>query len=59
MNSRWRATLRKLLGLIERRHPDKVSDDASVYVILARKPPRDSAAVEETPGDRLSGRVEA
>lgn len=30
-----------LIGLIERRHPDKLSDDASVYVILARRPPRD------------------
>jgi len=48
-----------LIGLIERRHPDKVSDDASVYVILARKPPRDSAAVEESPNDRLSGRIKA
>lgn len=30
-----------LIGLIERRHPDKVSNDASVYVILARKPPHE------------------
>lgn len=29
-----------LIGLIERRHPDKLSEDASVYVVLARKPPR-------------------
>ena len=32
-----------LIGLIERRHPEKLSDDASVYVILARKPARGSA----------------
>jgi SAM-dependent methyltransferase len=25
------------IGLIERRHPDKVSNDASVYIVLARK----------------------
>lgn len=30
-----------LIGFIESRHPDKLSDDASVYVVLARKPPRD------------------
>lgn len=34
-----------LIGLIERRHPDKLSDDASVYVVLARKV-RDASAGE-------------
>lgn len=27
-----------LIWLIERRHPDKVANDASVYIVLARKP---------------------
>src|SRR5437870_500833 len=27
-----------LIWLIERRHPDKLSEDASIYVVLARKP---------------------
>jgi SAM-dependent methyltransferase len=27
-----------IIGFIERRHPDKVSNDASVYIVLARKP---------------------
>jgi SAM-dependent methyltransferase len=27
-----------LIGLIESRHPDKVSNDASVYIVLARRP---------------------
>jgi SAM-dependent methyltransferase len=30
--------IQSFIGLIERRHPDKVSNDASTYVILARKP---------------------
>ncbi|MDQ5838158.1 MAG: class I SAM-dependent methyltransferase [Acidobacteriota bacterium] len=42
-----------LIGLIERRHPDKLSDDASVYVVLARKPPHDDAKPKDDakPGD--------
>lgn len=31
-----------LIGLIERRNPDKLSQDASVYVILARRPGHDA-----------------
>lgn len=31
-----------LIGLIERRNPDKLSHDASVYVVLARRPGRDA-----------------
>ncbi|HYY58577.1 MAG TPA: class I SAM-dependent methyltransferase [Pyrinomonadaceae bacterium] len=36
------------IGLIERRHPDKVSNDASVYVVLARK--NSDAVQSHTPG---------
>lgn len=31
--------IQRCIGLIERRHPDKYSPDATVYVVLARKPP--------------------
>jgi len=41
--------IQSLIGFIERRHPDKVSDDASIYVVLARKKgnqvPEDMGAV--------------
>jgi SAM-dependent methyltransferase len=30
--------IQKIIGFIERRQPDKLSDDASIYVFLARKP---------------------
>jgi SAM-dependent methyltransferase len=33
-----------LIGLVERRQPDKLSHDASVYVVLARRPARDTNA---------------
>jgi SAM-dependent methyltransferase len=41
-----------LIGLIERRHPDHVSDDAAVYVVLARKP-ADKAAREESASEAM------
>jgi SAM-dependent methyltransferase len=39
--------IQSLIGLIERRSPDKVSNDASTYVILARKPQHESEPAEE------------
>jgi SAM-dependent methyltransferase len=44
-----------LIGLIERRHPDKVSDDASVYVILARKPSGGSMPAPESSESSCTG----
>jgi SAM-dependent methyltransferase len=29
--------IQMIIGIIERRHPDKISNDASIYVVLARK----------------------
>lgn len=29
--------IQRMIGFIERRHPDKLSDDASIYIVLARK----------------------
>ena len=31
-------TFQRLIGLIENRHPDKLSPDASIYIVVARKP---------------------
>jgi SAM-dependent methyltransferase len=43
--------IQRVIGLIERRQPDKLSDDASIYVVLARKIPDDPrASNEEEPG---------
>jgi len=34
-----------MIGFIESRHPDKVSNDASVYIVLAQRPYRNSVEV--------------
>jgi SAM-dependent methyltransferase len=39
--------IQSIIGFIERRQPDKVSNDASVYIVLARRPPVGEA---ELPG---------
>jgi SAM-dependent methyltransferase len=48
-----------LIGLIARRHPDHVSDDAAVYVVLARKPEADADAREESARAGATRRAEA
>jgi len=41
------------IGLIERRHPDKTSDNASVYIVLARRQAQASAEPERVSGMNL------
>jgi SAM-dependent methyltransferase len=49
--------IQRVSGLIERRQPDKLSDDASIYVILARKRSNDAVAEENGTASQNDGRV--
>jgi SAM-dependent methyltransferase len=42
--------IQKVIGFIERRQPDKLSDDASIYIVLARKTGGVRAAAPEEGG---------
>jgi hypothetical protein len=44
-----------IIGVIERRQPDKLSTDASVYIVLARKPVGISLEVESGNPRRVQG----